>query len=573
MPELAPYIPFVVGAVLVLFVSGRTRALIGLVTPLVAFAALLAWPGVLSGGGVEGTPPTAWRATVAGIELVPCTIDGLSAVFAGLFCVAAFLASLFSFHVRDRLQTSAALCYAGSAIGAVVAGDLISVFLWAEVMAVASTLLICARGTRRSMRAAFRYLLWHLGSGLLLLAGAMMRVSATGSAELTTLSLEDPGAWLLLAAFGIKAGFPLVHTWLTDAYPESTPTGTVWLSAFTTKVAVYALARQFPGTEELIWIGTTMACFPIFFAVIENDLRRVLAYSLVNQVGFMVCGIGLGTELALAGAVAHACNDVVFKGLLFMTMGAVLKQTGRIGGNELGGLWRTMPKTTVMCLVGAASISAFPLFSGFVSKSMVMTAALERGYGGVWLLLLFASAGVFHHAGIKIPYFAFFAHDSGLRPGEPPRHMIAAMAIAAALCVLVGCAPGLLYSVIPFDFDYRPYDTTHVLTQLQLLLWSALAFAWLQRARLYPPELPSTNLDADWLLRRGAPLAARQLTRPLAQVAGRASAVSSTALGRLWRGMMRSHGPRGPLARTLPTGSMMLWMAMLLLGFMLLYYW
>ncbi|MDX1411206.1 MAG: proton-conducting transporter membrane subunit, partial [Nitrospirales bacterium] len=298
---------------------------------------------------------------------------------------------------------------------------------------------------------------------------------------------------------------PLLHNWLTDAYPEATPTGTVFLSAFTTKVSIYCLARAFPGTEMLIYIGMAMTCFPIFYAVIENDLRRVLAYSMINQLGFMVCGIGLGTALAINGAVSHAFNDVIFKGLLFMTMGAVLHMTGRMNGSDLGGLYKTMPWTTGFCIVGACSISAFPLFSGFVSKSMVMAAALEQGYGWVWIALLFASAGVFHHAGIKIPFFAFFAHDSGIRVKDPPINMLIAMGLSAVLCVFIGSYPWLLYSLLPMPVDYVPYDLTHVLTQTQLLFFSALAFCWLKLRGLYPPELPSVNIDVEWVYRKLGP--------------------------------------------------------------------
>ena len=219
-----------------------------------------------------------------------------------------------------------------------------------------------------------------------------------------------------------------------DAYPEATPTGTVFLAAFTTKVAVYALARAFPGTELLIYIGAVMTCFPIFYAVIENDLRRVLAYSTINQLGFMVCGIGLGSALAINGAVAHAFNDVIFKGLLFMSMGAVLHVTGRIKASDLGGLYKTMPITTVLCIIGAASISAVPLFSAFVSKALILAAALEEGHPLVWLALLFASAGVLEHAGIKIPFFAFFAHDSGVRAREPPINMLMARITSYNVC-------------------------------------------------------------------------------------------------------------------------------------------
>ena len=255
----------------------------------------------------------------------------------------------------------------------------------------------------RDRAPGFRYLVIQVLSGVLLLGGAAAHALDTGTLTFTYIGLDGVAGWLIFLAFGIKCAFPFLHNWLTDAYPEATPTGTVFLTAFTTKVAVYALARGFPGTEMLVWIGAAMTCFPIFYAVIENDLRRVLAYSMINQIGFMVCGIGIGTELAVNGAVAHAFNDVIFKGLLMMSMGAVLHMTGRINGSDLGGLYKSMPITTVLCIVGAASISAFPLFSGFVSKSMVMSAALSEGYHGVWLALLFASAGVFHHAGYQDP--------------------------------------------------------------------------------------------------------------------------------------------------------------------------
>jgi multicomponent Na+:H+ antiporter subunit D len=332
--------------------------------------------------------------------------------------------------------------------------------------------------------------------------------------------LGSMASWLFLIAFGIKAAFPFMHSWLTDAYPEATPTGTVFLSAFTTKVAIYMLARTFPGEDLLVYIGAAMTCFPIFYAVIENDLRKVLAYSLINQLGFMVCGIGIGTALALNGTVAHAFNDVIFKGLLFMTMGAVLHRVGHVNGSNLGGLYKTMPKTTIFCIIGAASISAFPLFSGFVSKSMVMAAMIEDGHEYLWLMLLFASAGVFHHAGIKIPFFAFFAHDSGLRPKEAPTNMLVAMGIAAFMCILVGTYPEFLYQMLPWDMEkqYVPYDLTHTLTQLQLLFFSALAFVWLNKQGLYPPELKSVNVDFEWIYRKAMPDAGLSLAKLAAKL-------------------------------------------------------
>jgi multicomponent Na+:H+ antiporter subunit D len=332
---------------------------------------------------------------------------------------------------------------------------------------------------------------------------------------------------------------------------------------------VYALARGFPGTEIMVYIGAVMACFPIFFAVIENDLRRVLAYSMINQLGFMVCGIGVGTALALNGAVAHAFNDVLFKGLLFMSMGAVLYRTGNINGSDLGGLYKSMPKTATLCIVGACSISAFPLFSGFVSKSLVMTAMIQQGYDYLWLMLLFASAGVFHHAGIKIPYFAFFAKDSGIRTQEAPLNMLLAMGLSAALCIFIGSQPQYLYNLLPWAVTYWPYDISHVLSQMQLLFFSALAFVWLNRQGLYPPELHAINLDVEWLYRKLLPDTAGWVYNNLHRVHIDTSNSLKTSLSEITKTVASSYLGRLHLATSWPTGSMVFWIAVIL-GFFLL---
>lgn len=562
MTEFHPAVVFFLAALLVSVLRGTPRMAVMLLTPILSALNLYK-----AGTGIAVT------ATFLGYELLPFRTDDLSILFGYLFHLAAFIAIIFSLHVRDRVQHVAALVYIGSALGAVFAGDLLTLFVFWEVMAVSSAFLVWARRTRRSMYSGFRYLLIHVLSGVLLLAGALFIYRQSGSFTFDQIGLDGAGGWLVFAALGIKCAFPFVHNWLTDAYPESTPTGTVFLSAFTTKVAVYALARGYPGTEILVYIGAVMTCFPIFYAVIENDLRRVLAYSMINQVGFMVCGIGIGTALAINGAVAHAFNDVIFKGLLFMAMGAVLHMTGRMNGSDLGGLYKTMPRTTILCIIGAASISAFPLFNGFVSKSMVMSAALSEGYDWIWACLLFASAGVFHHAGIKIPYFAFFAHDSGLRPGEPPRNMLIAMSLSAVLCVLIGCYPHLLYDMLPYNVDYTAYDQTHVLAQLQLLFFSALAFVWLNLRGLYPPELRSVNLDVEWVYRRALPGFAQFV---LARTGRLYNAVWVQARNKVKTGLIarltRHHGPEGIMARAWPIGSMVLWVAALLGFYLILYY-
>ena len=551
-PAVHPALPLLIGALVAAAAGGRARQVLLVAVPLV---------GLLNALQVDAGDSR--TVTLAGYQLEVLRADKLSLLFGYLFHIAAFLAAIYSLHVRDRVQHLTGLLYAGSAVGAVFAGDLIVLFVFWELLAVTSVFQIWARRVPESLRAGQRYLLVHVSSGLLLLAGAALHLRETGSLAFERMELAGAASWLILAAIGIKCAFPLLHTWLTDGYPAATPTGTVFLSSFTTKTAVYALARGFAGTEELIWVGAAMAMFPIFYAVIENDLRRVLGYSMINQIGFMVVGIGLGEGMGLNGAVAHAFNDVIFKGLLFMAMGAVLLRTGKIDGSELGGLYKTMPWTAGFCMVGAASISAFPLFSGFVSKSMVMAEAAHEGRVVIWLMLLFASAGVFHHAGIKIPFFAFFAHDSGLRPREAPLNMRVAMGISAVLCVGIGCFPAALYRLLPQEVAYQPYTISHVVEQTQLLFFSALAFTWLKLSGIYPPELRSVNLDADWLARRLVPAALGPPVRAAARGWRRSVGLVRSGIEGLVRRTKWWHSPAGRLGEPWPAGETAFWAALL----------
>ena len=516
-------------ALFVPFARGSfVRALLLVGGPAVALVALI---------NADGLSLNLSTVQVLGFELVLYRPDSLSFIFGLAFIIAAALMGIYALHRRDAMQDATAMVYAGAAVSAVFVGDLISLFIAWELTAIASVFQVLAPRSRESVRAAMRYLVFQISSGLLVLAGVCMFVSATGQTQFAQIApsmaglpvgvmdIEAPGAVLILAGFGIKAAFPMVHNWLQDAYPKTTETGAVVLSAFTTKLAVYALARYFAGLEWLIWIGAIMTVFPVFFAVIENDLRKVLAYSLNNQVGFMVCAVGIGTQLAVNGAAAHAFAHIMYKALLFMSMGAVLYRTGTTKATELGGLHRTMPWTTLFCLVGAASISALPFFSGFVSKSMVMSASYaDPALFVVWIMLLFASAGVLEHSGIKIPYFAFFGHDSGKRPQEAPFNMLMAMGLAAALCILIGISPGWLYRFLPYEQVAREYlasdlwTAPHVLQQVQLLVFATLAFMLLQWRKLYPAEVPGMILDVEWLWRRGWPMLTSALSAPMRRV-------------------------------------------------------
>jgi multicomponent Na+:H+ antiporter subunit D len=490
-----PALIFILGGLLIPALKGKLKLAFMLALPLYAFFFLLRTP--------EGN---SWHLSLLQYDLILCRIDRLSRVFGYIFCIISWIAVIFALKVEDDLQHVAGFVYAGGALGVTFAGDLFTLYLFWEIMAVASTFLILARRTRNSQSAAFRYIMVHVAGGLLLLAGILLYIHDTGSPRFDFIGLSSTASYLIFSGIAVNAAIPPLHAWLQDAYPEATVTGAVFLSAFTTKSAVYLMARTFPGTEMLIWLGAVMTILPVFYAEIENDIRRVLSYSIMNQVGFMLCGIGIGTPLAINGATAHAFCHILYKALLFMSAGAVLHVTGKIRCTDLGGLYKTMPLTCLFCVVGAASISAFPLFSGFVSKSMILSAAGHDKMWVVWLMLQFASAGVIAHAGIKVPFFTFFGHDSGLRVKEPPLNMLIAMGLAAGLCIFLGVFPEPLYRILPYPVAYVPYTGAHVVGQLQLLLFGVLAFCLLILSGYYPSELRAMNLDTDWFYRKGGRL-------------------------------------------------------------------
>ncbi|MAI90315.1 Na(+)/H(+) antiporter subunit D [Ponticaulis sp.] len=555
------------------------RAIITIGGPLLGLAAL-----VLHGAISE--PLATLR--MLDLTLVLYQVERASIVFGLAFLIAATVNSIYALHQKDPLQDSMALIYAGAAIAATFAGDLMTVFIFWELTAISSVFLILKSGTPEAYKASMRYLGIQIFSGVLLLMGSAFIMGEFGTLEFDAflsdgegLSLsDDPGAIFLLVALGIKAAFPLMHNWLQDSYPKATPTGAVVLSAFTTKLAVYALLRFFPGEDALIWIGAIMTVFPVFFAVIENDLRKVLAYSLNNQVGFMVCAIGIGTPLALNGAAAHAFCHIIYKGLLFMSMGAVMYRTGTTKATELGGLYRTMPFTAIFCIIGAASISAFPLFSGFVAKSLTMSAVGHEHMTVIWMMLLFASAGVLEHSGIKIPFFAFFAHDSGKRPKEAPFNMLLAMGIAAFFCVWLGFpflgGTEFLYGLLPYQeeasayLDQSLWTTDHVLTQMQLLVFAALAFIVLNRVKLYPPEKRGVVLDFDWVYRRPLYYGLVWVGDVWAKVGPAMTGAAQRLSRKVYDRIEATFSPQGELSRGPLSAGMAIWTSIVLAVVMVL---
>ncbi len=515
-----------------------------------------------------GAEPFVTEAEYLGVALTPVRIDTLALLFGTVFCLAAGAAGLFALPSRNLTEQASALVYAGAGIGAVTAGDLLTLFVYWEVMAIASTLVVWAGGA--SARAAgLRYVVIHFLGGVLLMAGAAGHVAAAGDTSFVAMTADSPATWAILAAFLINAGAPPLWPWVADAYPRASWAGAVFLSAFTTKTSVYVLIRGFPGEEILIPIGIAMIVYGFVYAIREADLRRVLAYAIVNQVGIMVVAIGVGTTKALDGAAAQAFVHILYKALLFMCLGAILYRTGKTRAQDLGGLARAMPVTTVCCLIAAATALALPLTAGYASKALLSTGVGSSGEIWAWLAITAASAGVVFNAGIKVPWYALFrAPDRPWHelPKDPPAPMQAAMIGLAALCLILGPGYPLLYALTPEGGGYAPYKLATLSTQLQLVLAAGLGF-FLLRRHIAPRD--GRLLDFDWLWRDAG--AAIALTARDKWLAGstRAAERGLAALRRFLEGLYRMHGPESALARTRPSGYMALWMTMLLGVFML----
>lgn len=554
---LPPCIVLIAAGLVLPLLGRRMRQGLMLVAPAVTL--LLIW--LLPNGVGPGVP-------FLGYDLFFVQVETLSRLFGIVFAVMAFGGALYALNRPKAVEMTAAFVYAGAAIGVTFAGDLLTVFFFWEVMAVGSTIIVWSAG-HGAYGAGFRYAVIHLLGGVLLMAGIAGHVAEAGSTAFVPMTLDSPAHWLIIAGFLINAGAPPLSAWLPDAYPQASYSGTVFLSAFTTKAAVYVLLRGFPGADILVPIGLIMVFYGIIYGILENDIRRILCYSLVNQVGFMVTAIGIGTPMALNGAAAHAFTHIIYKALLLMAAGSVIFMTGRRKCTELGGLYRSMPVTAVCAIVGGLSISAVPLTSGFVSKSMIAEGAAQAHMAVTWLLVTAGAVGVFIDIGLKWPAYIFFGKDTGIRAADPPLAMRAAMIFFAALCLGIGIFPGPFYALLPFPVDYEPYTLLHVLPIVVLLAFAALAF-FMVRPFLKPSD--TITLDTDWFWRRAGRAAMKSLYRRGVRVGLALRRRGLRAAERFLNAVYRHGGPSGVLARTWPTGSMALWAVFLLGAYLILYY-
>jgi len=508
---LHPSVFYILGGLFIPFLKGRVKQGYMLFVSLLAFFAVVNLPY----GAFGVYEFLSWKLTFL-------EVDKLSKVFAYIFTIMGVIGVIYSIHVKNDGEHFSAFYYVGGSLGVTFAGDFLTLFLFWEMMAFSSVFLIWFRKSKSSLDSGFRYLLWHVAGGLILLAGIMLQYSVSGDLSVKYLpfhgwwptDLQSLASFLIVIGFIVNAAVPPFGAWLPDSYPAATVTGAVFMSAFTTKTAVYALIRVCAGSEMLIVLGVFMAIYGVVYAVLENDARRLLAYHIISQVGYMVAGVGLGTPMAINGVVAHAFCHILYKSLLFMGTGSVLYVTGTAKLTELGGLYKTMPRTMIYTVIGGLSISAFPLFSGFVSKSMTVTAFGEAHLTWAFMALMLASAGTFLHTGLKIPYFIWFGKDQGLKAKEPPWNMELAMGIGALFCVGLGIFYKPLYALLPHAVHFEPYTAYHTWETLQLLLFTQLGFFLLLK-KLWCED--TISLDTDWFLRKGAK-AFMWITKPLAKI-------------------------------------------------------
>ncbi|MFO8165376.1 MAG: Na(+)/H(+) antiporter subunit D [Desulfatiglandales bacterium] len=485
---IPPSFVFILGAMLIPFLKGRVKQLYMLMVPVVAFLDIAYLP---SG--------TSWIYNFLGYDLIFCKVDKLSLIVGYIFIIIAFLAILYSLHLKQDGQHIAAFLYVGSSLGVVFAGDYFSLFAFWEIMAVASVFLIWFKKDKDSLNAGFRYILMHIFGGCCLLTGIIIYTVSKGS---IAIDLFEPSAayWFILVGFGLNTAFIPIHTWLPDAYPEGTITGSVFLSVFTTKTGVYVLARCFSGVELVAYMGGIMAVYGVIFALLQNDARRLLAYHIISQVGYMVAGVGVGTAQGVNGGMAHVFNHILYKALLFMCMGSVMYMTGKRKLTDMGGLAKFMPVTCITFVIAALSISGAPGFNGFISKGMVIASTVEAHMPVLELMLTLASVGTFLSF-VKLGYFAFFADNPDITSKEAPFNMQLAMGLTAFLCVFIGLYPNILFDLLPYSvIDYHPFTLSHIFGVIQLFLLAGIGFI-LAKAMVVPHR--ATILDFDYFYRMG----------------------------------------------------------------------
>ncbi|OEF97866.1 proton-conducting transporter transmembrane domain-containing protein [Desulfuribacillus alkaliarsenatis] len=535
--DIHPSVLLLLFGALLLFVPARFIASVKLAAALFIFAVVFYLPQDIS----------RTVTFINQLELQVLYVDWSRWVFAVILMAMFFIAQLYGFNQRKRGEVIASFFYGAGAIGCVFAGDWITLLFFWELMAVSSTFLVWYGGSKRSTGAGIRYLIYHFFGGNLLLFGVLLKVyQGNLGIEVLTGSI-DLAFWLIFLGFAVNAAIPPLHTWLTDAYPETSISGILFMNIFTTKVAVFMIMQVFPGQGFLIYLGVFMAIYGVLYAILENKIRKLLSYHIVSQVGLMIAAIGIGTELAINGAFALAIGNILFKSLLFMSCGVIIYSTNRWKLTDLGGLYRKMPVNTLMFMIGALAISGLPFLNGYVSKALVGAAASEY-HRFVAIAIYVASVGTALSIPLKLGYYGFvyksdadyqwkYKHERELVANVPYKY-ITMIALALA-CIVFGVLPQSLFQLMPYVVDYTPYTMTKVIEELFFLIGIAAVFVLLL-PRLTPKAV--MNLDFDWFLR----VSLKRLLLRLAdsiQLLGKVVSKPNKAIGSFVIAKMQTYNP------------------------------
>lgn len=490
-PFLHPAFLFIALALLLPFIRGNAWRWLLFIPPLASIVISL-----------KIHPDRYWVIPYLGQDLILGRVDLLSILFTGLFGIQSLVCTIFAFHVREKAHHMASGFFVAGSFGCILAGDYWTLFIFWEIMSVSSTFLIWLNDRPGSTAAGFRYLIFLTIGGILLLAGVLLRYRAIGTFSFDPVdpTMARHYDWLILTGFCINAAVVPLHAWLTDAYPEATVPGAVFLSAFTTHTAVYCLARCFAGHQILVMLGTAMAIYGVIYAIFESETRRVLSYLVVSQVGLMVAGIGMGTNMAMNGAIAQAYTHTLYNGLLFMAAGCVIHAAGDSKLFNLGGLAGRIPLVLAAYLIGAFSMSCLPLFNGFISTTLTIQSAVEAHRPVLAVCLGMVLPGTFFAVGLRLPYFIFVHKSPGNKVlNRIPVNMYLAMGVASALCIIQGVFPEFLYRLLPYPARYQPYTGWKVAGVLILLGLTGLGF-YVTRIFLVPRTRRYVDFDVIYRL-------------------------------------------------------------------------
>lgn len=477
---------FPILAIMVLFLGAFLNMLFGKNSKAVRFLVTFAATGTALGlmvalikpvmidGGVIAYWMGDW-APISGIAYgIGLEVDALSLFFGLIITTAVFVSGLYSFEYMSRDDSlvnfyTLYLMLAGGVLGLVLSGDLFNIYVMIEIMTFSAVALTAFRNDGfGSLEAAFKYLVvGSIGSSCVLIGTILIY------AQLHTLNLAQIAAMLpgnltpvtviafafLFIGFATKAFLFPFHPLAADAHAVAPSSISVLISGVLTKTGVYGIIRLvyflYQNIDQamvqylLIIVGSISMFVCVTMALAQHNFKRLLAFHSISQIGYVVTAVGLSSALGITSGLYHAMNHTLFKGLLFLCAGAVLHQTGTVDLDDLGGLSKRMPKTTVLFLIGAASISGIPPFNGFASKWMIYQSAYEAAAAGGNLLFVFATVvalitSVLTLASfIKVAQSVFFGQlpEKYKDVQEVPFSMRAPMWILAILCILTGLFP------------------------------------------------------------------------------------------------------------------------------------